>query len=1320
MSSSLPEKDWESILQLDCDELGPQLPVYVSAAEPSRADPCEVMIITRQTRSNMVIYHTKGLYPIWPETTDTPGTSVLHVWDLDSDDHDSTFYRNKIVKSWAYSLGHYGARKFTTPLLRDTESGTPVLCQEEHWHCNGVRTCAMYIPEKEAESHIYTTNELLRNQHSYARSPKTHAEILVENTIAFYHMLINEGCGCPTDKVTPQHSFSDLEWDIKCDEDRKRKLRQRGHKMPSNLCEGKIQWYTAETGETFVKCEHHCSSDKAHRCHSVDRYDQVYLRALFSKDWATLDHIENNAAAAGYGPRTSCQYHTNPSTVHPFCPNDHRDLKTGRITDFPLDQSPTCKSQFRLIVPIDLVSCPRILLLCSGAHHHAIPTPTSAPPMELSTLRTLLLRTGENLSSMTARGAMRDPIINRLLSLILPHITEPSLGDLHISFYNRSYLGRMIQKTKDEVFPDGTGWDGLLTYERQQNATMPPENHYLRRMFDDGENKFMICMLPDQSWCLQQALEVIIDTSFKRIHGAWKEFTIDGWDSRLNTSITYATVMVLHETAEIHRQFLNIIDEIVLKDTNSHLRFKHIHFDDGIADSRYVNKEIIVADAHRGQALGVGLYLQNVTSALYVSIKATCHDIGAAAVHDLNWESRLALSPYGHLKSIYRLCRVHGFQNINELKLPPDVTSAMKSLWCLKHPNWDAALAIIRGHPKGHKWLEEKISSGFALSGMCCEMSNISELAWAASRDNSNVGEAAHMDTYREGTFLSPLVAMLRGRRLALNKYKARQATSTAGIREGDHTGEARERATLTARRGSKLSKFNRVDNGIQELNQRVQSLYTERIGEESKLTMSKDALAALLPTLASSSRHGQISWEIKRIEGKIRSIQSKIDQGISRLSNTEAKGSRMIKIWKILCSSGHSHSSTGINIQGSTGGSSHALRPHIFTMPQLLQDPNPNPGTPLGNDTHAYTLATPSTFLLDNHFCGSARITPDTDVQSTAPNPNPGTPLGNNTHAYTPAASSTFLLDDHFHGSARITPNADVQSTAPQLSSLNHGSNGYSYPGHDDLSQYAYEVGLIPGNANATSNAVVHPFSTTLHQFSYQDMDFHSSTTPQLQPWSLTDQSTQYMPQNDYPHISPRSQTGAHGSVMLGMDSHVPSGSQEPEHFGHDYIGRNLSVSSYEHPGGAMSLSSMNIDISTSSGVQDYPRSFSNSSYDCGIDTPQNPLPVMANSDFNVFGNSSAPTWSPPYGRLNREPDLASIHSTSSDLQNTPHFKESHGSANIRTREQFGTCIQLTMNGNSPRTLQSVISSEETSRASITCPYPSGTAPSRIPHGGR
>ena len=75
----------------------------------------------------------------------------------------------------------------------------------------------------------------------------------------------------------------------------------------------------------------------------------------------------------------------------------------------------------------------------------------------------------------------------------------------------------------------------LVAYEKLQRMD-DPENQYIRRLVDSEGTRLMVSMFPEQSRRLQEASELMVDTSFKRLCGDWKEFTIDGYDSRLQTS----------------------------------------------------------------------------------------------------------------------------------------------------------------------------------------------------------------------------------------------------------------------------------------------------------------------------------------------------------------------------------------------------------------------------------------------------------------------------------------------------------------------------------------------------------------------------------------------------------------------------------------------------------------------------------------------------------------------------------------------------------------------------------------------------------------
>lgn len=63
-----------------------------------------------------------------------------------------------------------------------------------------------------------------------------------------------------------------------------------------------------------------------------------------------------------------------------------------------------------------------------------------------------------------------------------------------------------------------------------------------------------------------------------------------------------------------------------------------------------------------------------------------------------------SLSPYDHLRRLFRLCIVHNYRNIKTSPVPEPVRDLMRSLSCIQHSNWDQTLAKISadGGKAGH------------------------------------------------------------------------------------------------------------------------------------------------------------------------------------------------------------------------------------------------------------------------------------------------------------------------------------------------------------------------------------------------------------------------------------------------------------------------------------------------------------------------------------------------------------------------------------------------------------------------------------------
>jgi hypothetical protein len=121
-----------------------------------------------------------------------------------------------------------------------------------------------------------------------------------------------------------------------------------------------------------------------------------------------------------------------------------------------------CKCTFRSFEPLEEYRhrCPRILVICRGAHTHPIPLPTKTPPPIQAELLGLLESLDQDLPDLTTRRFLRHSVTVAYLQRRLPTINNPNLADLHISLANRDHVKTYILQAQKRCFPFGTGWKG--------------------------------------------------------------------------------------------------------------------------------------------------------------------------------------------------------------------------------------------------------------------------------------------------------------------------------------------------------------------------------------------------------------------------------------------------------------------------------------------------------------------------------------------------------------------------------------------------------------------------------------------------------------------------------------------------------------------------------------------------------------------------------------------------------------------------------------------------------------------------------------------
>ncbi|KIJ23167.1 hypothetical protein M422DRAFT_276315 [Sphaerobolus stellatus SS14] len=322
-------------------------------------------------------------------------------------------------------------------------------------------------------------------------------------------------------------------------------------------------------------------------------------------------------------------------------------------------------------------------MVCRNPHSHPDPRATRTPKAIEELFNSLLDTLGWKLADATPRKIILDAAFMTGLRKILGWhgLQDPSLSDLHPSLGNFDHTARLINKLRLEQFPDGTGFQGILAMI-EENASLPHEQVYVRcaeKHDIPGERSFslIICMFKRMSELLLHTKRPSIDTSFKRIH-RWQEFEIEAWFPEYSRSVVVARAFTTSQSAAAHHVLFKRIFEIVEADTGQQVQFRHIHG---------TGWDTIIADEHRGQALGLGLYLQEIC----------CNMAGYCSV---DWTIALhELKPYDHTKRCLRICFQHYSTRVRGLKphVLTAVYGAMMALYSADPiPNYDATISLIQ------------------------------------------------------------------------------------------------------------------------------------------------------------------------------------------------------------------------------------------------------------------------------------------------------------------------------------------------------------------------------------------------------------------------------------------------------------------------------------------------------------------------------------------------------------------------------------------------------------------------------------------------
>ncbi|RGB22075.1 hypothetical protein C1646_776683 [Rhizophagus diaphanus] len=195
--------------------------------------------------------------------------------------------------------------------------------------------------------------------------------------------------------------------------------------------------------------------------------------------------------------------------------------------------------------------------------------------------------------------------------------------------------------------------------------------------------------------------------AFKRIHGITNEWEVSVYSSQAQKTLTFARIFTNVETAEAYQNLFEDLFSCIERGIGESFNFHHIH-KKGLG--------CIIADQHKGQALGLGQYLNSKYPHL-TSIE--------------------------HLQHIYKLCQEDILEVLNKIQVCNELGAASKlHLFSLISLNF------------------------YAFTKMDCTI-------WNQTSNNTNASESAHANVNRDGCNLSLLAGVIRGQEFDKRQWES-------------------------------------------------------------------------------------------------------------------------------------------------------------------------------------------------------------------------------------------------------------------------------------------------------------------------------------------------------------------------------------------------------------------------------------------------------------------------------------------------------------------------------------------------------------------
>ncbi|CAB4389887.1 unnamed protein product [Rhizophagus irregularis] len=417
-------------------------------------------------------------------------------------------------------------------------------------------------------------------------------------------------------------------------------------------------------------------------------------------------------------PVNNCYSVFSNSTKRIYCPHLHRSENT--ITQGKLMKK-LSEVRFSKLIPVDIKSCPFVILISKGIHTHPPPPPNQVPVTIHTRLQELIHQANNDNADVTPTHIITG-------NLIKTYFGVEYLSDIHASLNNTDRLRYYIDKIQKEIHPQG---QGLLEVVYNYSRNINNFRNYVKRLeFFEDEHVIIVCTTSEQlnEWIKCKHFQ--IDLSFKRVMGEINEFEINYYSNEHNLMFTNRVTTIAYQ------RIFHVLFDLVLQLMGSPPQFKHIHGS---------GWNCIIADLDYAQAKGLGLALNEIDNTK-------------------DWEE--------HLVHIFRSCLVHYKRKIREKGYNDIVKNKMVALLTAESESainqvFDDIQAIEEDAADWITFYRQK----WVIASLNKSMSKIANDVWITSPDNTNVAESAHALSNRRGRDLKLLTAILHGQKLDKERF---------------------------------------------------------------------------------------------------------------------------------------------------------------------------------------------------------------------------------------------------------------------------------------------------------------------------------------------------------------------------------------------------------------------------------------------------------------------------------------------------------------------------------------------------------------------